>query len=111
MDQYPEEISKILQTFLSITQFIIIIKLNMNQNVIVDLVMIVIVCYIDLCYIYFNQYDRYFSLKDKNNTLDWTFILCNILWVRRDFSFVGRGAHSIWLYVKIVQWAGSFVNC
>jgi hypothetical protein len=39
-----------------------------NQNVI-DLVMIVIVCYYtDLYYIYFNYCDRYFSLKDKNNT-------------------------------------------
>ena len=26
------------------------------------------VCYTDLCYIYFNYCDRYFSLKDKNNT-------------------------------------------
>ena len=66
MDQYPDEISKILQTFLSITQFIII-QLNVNQNVI-DLVMIVIVCYTDLYYIYFNYCDRYFSLKDKNIT-------------------------------------------
>ena len=40
----------------------------MNQNVIVELVMIVIVCYTDLYYFYFNYCDRYFFLKDKNKT-------------------------------------------
>jgi len=37
--------------------------------------MIEIVYYIDLSYIYFNYCDRYFALKDKNNTrLDFYFM-------------------------------------
>ena len=92
MDQYPDEISKILQTFLSITQFIII-QLNVNQNVI-DLVMIVIVCYTDLYYIYFNYCDRYFSLKDKNIT-------------RLDFHLIQNSTGSVGLVPISVLKVGS----